>query len=292
MTPAQKKILHTMHERGEATRPQLAAATGLSEVTVGKAVAALCRSGQLRQAGEISSGGGRPVQLYHYNTTHAWHAAIAISREETLLRVHVQLLDLHGNAKKSVEGRFTYLEAESLDGLLETLLRGRHLLSITLPAGSISLPDELEPHLRQRFRCEIHTPSAAALLAQESEPGTATLCLSTGQYPSCAIAHPHGIRECGPLHLLPIPGDWTALETSDRNHAVEMVASLLVIITCTLAPERIRIYAPAWSSRLTERIRYNAATKLKGHLPPLHFAQASPADMQQATLTWCSAWRG
>ena len=280
-----------MHERGEATRPQLAAATGLSEVTVGKAVAALCRSGHLRQAGEISSGGGRPVQLYHYNTTHAWHAAINIAREDNLLHVQVQLLDLHGNEKKSVEGRFTYLESESLDGLLETLLRGRRLRSITIPTCAAPLPDEMAPHLGQRFQCQIHTPSAAALLAQETEPGTATLCLTAGQFPSCAITHRHGIRECGPLHLLPIPGDWSALEESDRNHAVEMVATLLVIITCTLAPERICVYAPAWSSRLTERIRYNAATKLRGNLPPLHFAQATNADMQQATLTWCSAWR-
>lgn len=289
MSRAKQLILQAMHERGEATRPQLAAATGLSEVTVGKAVAALCRTGELQAAGDVPSGGGRPVQLYRYHTGYACHVLVELRREGTLLSVHLRLLDLHGIEKKALTGRFAYLEAESLDGLLDTALRRQRLRSITIIAADFPLPDTLAAHLQLRYHCAVHTPSPAALLAWDSPSGTATLCLQEGLAPTCVLSSAAGMQESGPLHLLPVVADWSTLDYTDRNQVAEVVATLIAVIICTLAPEQLNICGPAWSSRLTERIRYNADTKLRGALPPLHFIPIHADDLSRAAIAWCTA---
>ncbi len=288
MTKAQQAVLAAMNERGEATRPQLAAATGLSLVSVSKAVATLCHTGELKEAGELPSGGGRPVQLYRYNAGYALHTLIQAQREDAMLRCTLQLLDLHGNERSHRAATFAYLEKESLDGLLSEALRGRRLRSITLMLPDGCMPDGMLQHLTDSYNCRVCTPTAAAILAQSSHEGTATVCLMEGTAPTCAMMRHGVLQESGPLHLLPLPADWSRLDYSDRSLVEEMVARLLLIITCTLAPDRIELFTPAISSRLTERIRYNAATKLKGALPPLHFSVLSPEWLEEATLSACT----
>ncbi len=278
-----------MHERGEATRPQLAQATGLSAVSVGKAVAALCRSGELRELAEIPSGGGRPVKLYRYNANFARHALIQGQKEGALLHCRVSLLDLHGRELLNTRGTFARPEAESLNGLLGDLLREQSLRSITLLLPPEFATPTLTARLAQLRACRVYTPSPAAILTPGATEGTATICLQPGAAPSCAIQRSGHISECGALHLLPMPADWLSLDYSDRALVEEMLARLLLIITCTLAPKYITLYAPALSPRLTERIRYNAATKLRGALPPLTFAPLSAGVLSGKLMSFCAA---
>lgn len=288
-TGAEQAVIRAMHERGEATRPQLAQATGLSLVSVGKAVSELCRRCELQELAEIPSGGGRPVKLYRYNVNHAAHVLIFGQKEGGLLRCTLLLLDLHGRERRQVSGTFAYLEVESLDGLLTELLRRQRLRSITLQLPREHTPTGMREHLAERWKAAVHTPSTAAILAQGEEEGTATISLQTGCHPSCVIQHGGICCECGPLHLLPMPTDWLTLDYSDRALVEEMVARLLLFITCTLAPERIHLHTPSLSLRLTERIRFNAATKLRGTLPPMKISHPSPADYQERTVQFCAA---
>ncbi len=277
-----------MHERGEATRPQLAEATGLSAVSVGKAVATLCRRGELLEQAEIPSGGGRPVKLYRYNANHAAHVLIQGRKEGALLRCTLTLLDLYGRERRQTSGAFAYLEAESLDGLLTELRRRQNLRSITLLLPNEATPSGMPAHLAKLHNCPVGTPSAAAILAQGATEGTATVCLQTGSQPSCVIQHGGTNCECGPLHLLPMPTEWLSLDYGDRSMVEEMVARLLLIITCTLAPRRIHLYAPHLTQRLTERIRFNAATKLRGALPTVEIYPLTPADFLNRIGSYCS----
>lgn len=289
MTKAEEAVLRAMHERGEATRPQLASATGLSVVSTGKAIASLCRRGEVRQVGEVPSGGGRPVQLYRYNAGYALHALVHIEKNGTLLHCCLELLDLHGTLRHRREADYAYLEQESLDGMLSEALRGRKLRSITLLLPPESEPPGIRAHLEACFGCYVQTPSPAMLLAHTETEGCATICLPQGLPPSCCICRHGHAQECGPLHLLPLPADWATLDYSDSHLVEEVVARLLVIITCTLAPERIKLHTPPFSSRLTERIRYNAATKLRGQLPLLTYHPLQPDSLTHQARAWCCA---
>lgn len=291
ITAAQRAVREAMHERGEATRPQLAQATGLSLVSVCKAVAELCRRGELQELAEIPSGGGRPVKLYRYNVNHAAHILIQGQKEGPLLLCTLTLLDLHGRERRQAQATFAYLEPESLDGLLTSLVRRQRLRSITLQLPGEFTPAGMSTHLEELWNCPVHSPSAAAILAQESDEGTATICLQAGYLPSCVIKRAGCCCESGPLHLLPMPADWLTLDYTDRSVVEEMVARLLLIITCTLAPQRIHLYTPPLTQRLTERIRYNAATKLRGTLPPIEISHPTPGELQSRTAHFCAISR-
>ena len=281
LTKAQQAVLRAMHERGEATRPQLAQATGLSLVSVCKAVDFFCRKGELRATKEVPSGGGRPVMLYRYNISYARHALIECHRHGTLLNCLVSILDLHGHERRAVSAQFAYLEKESLDGILTEALQNRRLRSITLMCPDDVIPSDMPSHLKARFGCPVSSPNTASILAHGEADGTVVLCPRPGDNPSCAIVRNGAVCVTGPLHLLPLPADWITLDYGDRGLVEEMTARLLQIITCTLAPLSIELYMPPMNARLADRIRYNASTKLRGLLPELHFNKIKESEIQE-----------
>lgn len=281
MAKSDKIILRALQERGEATRPQLAAATGLSLVTVTHVIAKLCGSGAVSPGEMIPSGGGRPVRQYRYNRHHGYHVLIHLVREDKVLCGRIEELDMEGGVIRQREGHFAYIDKESFDGWLDTLCRRRTPRSITLCTGEEISKAELAAHWQKRYRCTVHTPSVAAVLSKSKE-GEATLYLPEGENASCAIYRNGKIQESGPLHLLPLPCEWREIQHSDRSLLEESVARLLQIITCLAAPGKITLHSTIRNPRLLERIRYNADTKLKGQLPPIHFTPISQEELPRA----------
>lgn len=281
------QVLHALQERGEATRPQLAHATGLSCVTIGRIMEELLKRGEAIAMGEIPSGGGRPVQLYRFNNRHSYNIVIRLTREGAQLQSELEELDLNGVPATKMQGRFSYIDKESFDGWLDTLNRRHRINSITL-SGCAEIPKkEIIEHLQHRYKCRVYAPSDAALLATKRE-GIATLYLPQGSEASC-VYYRHGkLQECGSLAQLPLPTDWQTLDYTDRTMQEEMVARLLLIINCIIAPGRIYIIAPNWNTRLTERIRYNLSTKVKGNLPTLRFITLPHNAIQQALREYAS----
>ncbi len=286
-TPSSLQLLQReMRLRGEATRPQLARACGLSLVTVNRMVERLCTMGDIEPVGEVSSGGGRPVQLYRLRRTAAWAALLRVERTATgILCLRLELLDPLGASLRQEEARFAHLEEGNLGAWLHDILRRarRRLLGITIESTA-PLPPQLAPHLAQQYGCPCRIVTAADALAEPRE-GTATLVLSEGAAPLATLCR-HGRRQpCGALELLPLPADWFTLNYSDHTLVEEMVARLLLTLSCTLAPECFVLYGSFWTERLLRRIRYNLGTKLQGHpLPPLRFRRLTPEATHNALL--------
>ena len=282
------QVLHALQERGEATRPQLAQATGISSVTIGRIMEELQKRGEAIAMGEIPSGGGRPVQLYRFNSKFSYNAVIRLTREGTQLHGELEELDLNGIPVTKKEGRFSYIDRESFDGWLDALNRKHRLNSITLSNCADIPKKELIEHLQHRYQCRVYTPSDAALLATRRE-GITTLYLPQGGEPSCVYYRHNKLHECGNLSQLPLPTEWQSLDYTDRTLQEEMVARLLLIINCIIAPNRIYIIAPNWNTRLTERIRYNLSTKVKGNLPTLRFITLPHHSIQSALREYASS---
>ncbi len=281
MANAEKRVLRELQARGESTRPQLAAATGLSLVMVNQVIAALSKSGVVSESGESPSGGGRPAKRYKINSGSSMHALIQVEREGNILKGSLEELDLSGRCLRTMAGNFAYVDKESFDGWLDTLTRRHTLRSITLYAmGDLRLP-ETASHLRKRYGCRVLAPTTAAILSERRE-GELTLCLPEGAPASCTV-YRHGHRqECGDLALLPLPREWQAVTHTDRALQEETVASMLRILTCILSPARICLHTPEWPAKLQERICYNAGIKLKGQLPPVRFVALHTEGLQQA----------
>ncbi len=275
-----------MHSMGEATRPQLSEASGLSLVTVGRAVAALCRTGELSTLGKAPSGGGRPVQHYQYKADFAHHILIQLTPTGNLLHGAMEWFNLHAESRGLQQHDFASLGEESLDGWLDKVQRRCRLQSITLCLPMAADARALVAHLKQRYHCRVSAPSPAALLSAGAKEGTATLHLSMGSPPTCALKRHGNLAESGPLGLLPLPVRWEELDYTDHTLVEEMLARLLQIITCTLSPDHLVLYTPPWSSRLMERIRFNSNTKLHGGLPSLTFHPCTPATLPQAFRTY------
>ncbi len=276
-------LLAAMRLRAEATRPQLARATGLSLVTVNRVVARLCEQSVLEAVGEVPSGGGRPVQLYRLRCRDSWHALLRLAAEGNRLSCRLSLLDPLGHPVKEQQALFTHLEDKSLDGWLDAQLRSRRRLrGITIEAGSLRLLSGLLPHLAQRYACPAHLVTAADALADKRE-NSLTLCLPRHAAPCATLYRQGHLQSSGALALLPLPARWEELNYDDHTLVEEMVARLLLMLSCTLAPTRITLHADFWTERLLQRIRYNLGTKLQGTpLPQLRFRPLSPAELRDA----------
>lgn len=267
-----------MRRMSRATAPGLAGATGLSLVTVHKALRHLCRQGELRRTAERSIRGGRPAYVYEYEAQYARQVRLSIKHSGGLIRTELEQADLQGRRLSYRQSTYASLEQESLDGLLDTELHGRRIAGIELsftPARTAR--EDLRTHLQQRYGCPVTCANPATALADERE-GCATLYLSRRQAPQCCIRRGGNLLSAGRLDLLPLPCSWEELNYDDHTMVEEMVARLLHILTCTLAPQSIDLHADFWTARLIERIRFNTQTKLRDYpAPKLAFHHLPPA---------------
>lgn len=283
-----QKIRQEMQARARATCPELAEATGLSLVTVHKEVKRLCSRGELRLSKETACRGGRPSPIYEYESRYARRMLLEVERSGAVMQVQLELADMMGHTLSRRHSVYAALEQESLDGMLDAALHRQKAASIALILPPTPEYEPLRTHLQQRYHCPVIIMNTAEALA-DSSPNTATLYLRQGEPPLCSL-HRHGRAEhAGRLDLLPLPSAWETLDYTDRTMVEEMVARLLQIIVCTLAPERIVLHADFWTTRLTERIRFNTQSKLRGAAPPLHFRTCTAQAARAAVRT--HAWR-
>lgn len=280
-------LIKLMQERMEATRPQLAAAAGLSLVTVNKAVAELCLQGVLRLKGTVASAGGRPVQLYAFNAGYALCAVFQAESEQGYLHGRMDITDMAGRVLRQEEARFALLQEASLDDWLDLATRRRSLYRVLLDLPH-SLPETgLAAHLRARYGCSVRRANAAAGLISE-RPQTMALYLPRHRPPQGCLRRSNELTTCDALHLLPLPTEWELLDYDDHTLTEEMVSRLLHLLTATHSPARFELFADFWTERLQARIRYNLSAKLRGFaVPRLHFrpctaAQANAAIRQAA----------
>lgn len=279
-----------MQERMEATRPQLAAASGLSLVTVNKLVGELCLQGALRLKGTVPSGGGRPVQLYAFNAAYAVCALFRAEAEQGYLRGVLEVTDLSGRVLQQQESRFSLLQEASLDDWLDAVARRKrmHRVLLDLPQN---LPEPgLAAHLRARYRCSVRRANAAAGLLSSRED-TLALYLPRHRPPQGCLRRRGTLTPCDTLHLLPLPTAWEQLDYDDHTLTEEMVSRLLHLLTATHTPARFELFADFWTERLRTRIRYNLSAKLRGfdRLPHLHFRSCTHAQAQEALRRVCRA---
>ncbi len=282
-----QQIRRLAQERGQLTRPEIARATGLSLVTVHQLVKKLCREGDMETIGFSPSGGGRPALLYRLRIGKTCSALFRLRTEKGQQQGQLELLNMRGDLLHRQQALFSHLSTESLDGWLDDSQRSGHLHRIVLQIPSRHLPQNIVAHLTERYACPVNLLTSAQALADPRNE-TATLCLEKGHVPVCSLRRQGHTHPSGDLTRLPLPASWETMDYEDHTLLEEMISRLLLILSCTLAPERFVLHAPFWTPRLLRRIRFNTSSKMQGHSPALHFRPLSEASILQALrrATW------
>lgn len=272
-----------MRARGRATGSDLAAATGLSAVTVYKELGRMEERGEVRRSEQPGTPrGGRPARVYECEAGYARRALLVERRRENTLQIELEVHNLMGLRLHREQSVWARAEPGSMLAWLESALPlHERVASIALAFAATEEAEQLQERLRLRYHCPVALLSAAEALADERE-NSATLYLPRGAAPSCILRRHGRVSPTGALELLPLPGSWATLDYTDHTLVEEMVARLLQALSCVLAPERIALHADFWSARLTERIRFNTHSKLRRRAPELDFFSTSPADAESA----------
>ncbi len=117
----------------QATRQQLSAATGISNVTMGTLLSQLLENNEALETEKVQSAGGRPASMYSYNARREYALLLSVGFEKTEYRFRAVLIDLYGEVVWE-EGR----PAVCLD-YDETLAYMKRLLQIRTPVSAIGI---------------------------------------------------------------------------------------------------------------------------------------------------------
>jgi predicted NBD/HSP70 family sugar kinase len=140
-------VLRTVYVHGTVTRAQVSAETGLSPATVTTLVGELVDEGVLREAGQISSQGGRPTATFQANPQRG--ALLAVDVAETYVRVDLFDTSLDRLDQERVEipqvAHTIESVAERIGDCLERLRQRHPGLEDSLLGAGISLPGQVDP---------------------------------------------------------------------------------------------------------------------------------------------------
>lgn len=255
------ELRRALRHLGRATRPLLSAATGLSKVRVNQIVTDMVARGELRELPQALTTKGRPARQYEFAPRFAEHLLIFVRAEEGAYGVDLELLDAVGKVKRAQHRRYAHLQTSSFMGILEEYGRVG-LESVILCIGADLRFSGLRDMVRERCSCPLHIYDLSTALAERRE-GYLSIYFDKGSVPHAHVDLGGQLRRTGDLSLLPLPSTWENLDYSDHTLLEEMVARLVLFLVCSLSPSRVFLQADFWNERLTSRIRFNCASKLK-----------------------------
>ena len=255
-------------------------------MTVHREIQELRDRGEVREVGREKRG-GRPSPVYEYDRDYAARIYVQMRRSQGITRVQLERWDMAGEVQVSRAWNYAAVEQESLDGRLDELVSGQRVAGIGISSAPGDRPEQLPGHLSERYGCAVQYLNAAQALAQREEKG-ATIYLARGELPQGCIRQQGALCDLGRLDRLSLPVVWEELDYTDHTMVEEMVARLVQTISCIAAPQAIELHAAFWSSKLTQRIRFNVHSKLQGEDPPLRFnpVDAMAAERAQRKAAW------
>lgn len=140
-------VLRTVYALHTVTRAQISAETGLSPATVTTLVGELVDEGVLREAGQISSQGGRPTATFQANPQRG--ALLAVDVAETYVRVDLfdtSLARLDQERVQLAPGEQSIDSiAEHISGCVDVLLGRHHEFDGEVLGAGVSLPGQVDP---------------------------------------------------------------------------------------------------------------------------------------------------
>ncbi|QPK83320.1 ROK family transcriptional regulator [Corynebacterium qintianiae] len=212
------KCLHLVRLGELTSRSELVEATGLSQPTITRAVAALTKYGYVAERADLalSRGRGRPTIPLELAEPHAIHAGISVGTQST----YIALFDLKGRTLRSVDVDTAVAQLSQDDFIqhlmaaLNRLTTGVHRPLATVGVttsgtvtgnGEVYAPNlgwrgvEIGAQLREQFSVPVVVTSAAAAIVGSEIQSTPSLgdesvmALFADDSIGCAISTPEGV---------------------------------------------------------------------------------------------------
>lgn len=276
-------VRRSMKEMKQATKQQLAQATGLSLVTVASAIQQLLESEELTELELIASNGGRPARQYSFNENHVHVLALfAHTRNNTDL-LHIRVANLYGESIYERDEELSSITMEILESFIESTVKeypSIGAIGFGMPGiesgGKIILLDyknlvntEFSTYFSTRFhmpivfendvnlavigyceRNQLNTDAAIVYIYfPEKYPPGAGICLNGKLYKGL-----NGFA--GEIASLPLGINWLDPELYSSFHrGCDAIAKTIIVTCCLLNPRNIVLHGRFLTSEHLEAIR-------------------------------------
>lgn len=306
-----RKQLLTLHS---ATNAQIAAATGLSFMTVRSILSEMIGSGEVVPGSRIPSDGGRPSEEYLYQSGYS-HAVLLFGyQNENRNLIRVRVLNLFGECVYTEEQNFGEILCDSFDPMLDRAFQaaGRaSILVLGLPGveedGVITKNDyrglignTFLKHCREQYKVPVlfvNDVNAAVfgysgrIGAEAEQAAVAAVYFPRLYSPGLGLVIGGKIytgerRLAGEIGHLPIGVDWLHLRYGDRDKFAEAAARLLAAVACITAPKRVILYGDFLGEADTGEIREQTRKLLHGDFT---FALETAASLEPDLETGLSS---
>ena len=266
----------------KATKPELAAKTGLSVVTINALITDLIQRQEVEENGLVPSEGGRPSMQYRYNNNFCHAAVLYCYQKEEQTYAHCLVIDLSGKVIWRQEKFYTEVEMESFTELLDQAFQTVEKIKVI----AFGLPGEANEHtvlindyekligkeFFSYYKERYHVP-----ILFENDVNAMTYgyyCSNRGKkedivvgvyfpkryIPGAGIILNQKIyygtqHFAGEMKRLPVPIPWEQLNYDDEEEVFKELKTILEIFGCTFAPAKFILYGDFFTLSLIKKLK-------------------------------------
>lgn len=306
-------VRRTLKLMQEATRHQIAEATGLSTVTIATILQKLIDEQMVFDAGLVASMGGRPAQLFRFNENHS-HVLVLFTHEQDGLDIlYVRVANLNGVCVYSVDVPLTDINLHTFEPYIDAALQEHgtiRAVGFGLPGveldGKVVLADypaltgtAFLTHYQERYQLPLifENDVNAACVGYckrnqiESEAATLYLYFPQKYAPGGGIYINGGLYKgysnyAGEVAGMPLGIDWhdpTLYTSSER--ICEAIATLIAAISMLLNPHSVILYGAFLTNAHLHTIEQKCASRLPANsIPRLSLAADFTLDYQDGII--------
>lgn len=306
-------VRRALKARYEATKQQIAEATGLSVVTVGTVLQKLIESNMAFEVGVVASMGGRPAQLFRFNADHA-HVLVLFTREQNGMdMLYVRVANLNGDCVYTVDAPLDEINLHTFEPYIEAALQEH----ASIRAIGFGLPGiELDGHIvggdypaltgtaflthyQERYQLpvvienDVNAACVGYVRQHQIESDAAALYLYFPQkYPPGGGIYINDqlykgySNYAGEVSGIPLGIDWqdpTLYQSSAR--ACEAIATLIQAVSLLLNPRYVILYGAFLTDAHLQEIQRRCAERQPVKtVPQLNLADDFTRDYQQGII--------
>lgn len=123
-------VRKTLKAKGQATKQQIAKATGLSFVTVGTVLRHLIKQNEVLEAELTPSNGGRPAQQYRYNDNFALALILFPYEMDRRIIIHSAIVKLSGQCVYETDTEVEGIDLKIFERTIESLLASHPAIQV------------------------------------------------------------------------------------------------------------------------------------------------------------------
>lgn len=295
-----------------ATKPELAAKTGLSVVTVNSLIAEMVESGEVLQGESVPSNGGRPSAQYIYNENYSLAVIIYGQQENSNNLIRLLVVNLYGEILERKSEYYTNITVDCFDPWIEEMIikyAGVSMIAFGLPGEEENqvillndypdiIGDVFLKHYQEKYKVPVIyendvNASVSGYYFRHMKPLQQNM---VGIYvpriynPGAGILIRgeiyHGAKNfAGEFKFIPMPYPWKELDYSNKQQVSENLGRLLVMYSCIIAPDQFVLYGDFWTQEIKEGILEYAGDLLQDQFHPrITFSEEYDKDFETGMI--------